>query len=115
MERKVNEKRQELKALSKGVGILIKAGAVDSINEGLIEIYTKGDHKEFKSYRQWQADGMQVKKGEKAFLLWAKPKGFAKIEDKAETAENEDKFFPIAYVFSNAQVEPVKIKEVQND
>jgi len=114
MERKVNEKRQQLKALSKGIGLLIKAGAVDSINEGLIEIYTKGDHKEFKSYKKWKTDGMQVKKGEKAFLLWARPKGVGKIEDKAVQENKEEKFFPMAYVFSNAQIEPLK-GEQQND
>lgn len=107
MERKVNEKREELKAISKGLGVLVKEGAIDSINEGLIALYTKGEHQNFKSYRQWQAEGMQVKKGEKAFLLWAKPRGIGKVEEKADE-EKEEKFFPVAYVFSNAQVEEVK-------
>lgn len=114
MERKVNEKREQLKALSKGLGQLKKIGAIDSINDGLIEIYTDNENHIFKSYRQWKEEGKQVKKGEKAFLLWGKPKAIGKnIEAEINTTEDkENEFFPIAYVFSNKQVE--KKAEVQN-
>jgi hypothetical protein len=43
------------------------------------------------------------KAGEKALLLWAKPKHVQRLN--AETAEvDEFDYWPICYVFSNAQV-----------
>lgn len=97
-------KRQELKALSNAVKPLVQAGEYDSVNAALIGTYTSEKHTEFKSFRRWQAEGMQVKKSEKAFLLWAKPKPIGKKEQAEETDEQEDEFFPVAYLFSNAQV-----------
>lgn len=107
MEHKVNEKRIQLIDLSKSLSALKKIGAIETVNEGLINIYTNPIHQYFKSYKQWQAEGLQVKKGEKAFLLWGCPKKINKKPQEQPQQENESKlnFYPIAFVFSNAQVE----------
>ncbi len=104
MTQHMKTKRTELKALSQGFKILVKEGAINSINEGLIKHYSKQGHTTLHSYRKWQELGFQVKKGSKALLLWGEPKAGKKDEETRE--ENERSFFPVAYVFSNLQVEP---------
>lgn len=110
MKHKVNEKRLHLIQLSKGLDVLKKSGAIDTVNEGLIKTYTNEQHQYYKSYKQWQAEDLQVKKGEKAFLLLGCPKNInKKTETKPQettTTDKENNFFPIAFIFSNAQVEP---------
>lgn len=104
-------KREELKALSAGYAMLIKEGAIDSVNEGLAMYYAEQGHKILKSYRRWKEEGFQVKKGSKALLMWGEPKERKKAEEQPPaTKENEKEqlFFPLAYVFSNLQVEPIK-------
>lgn len=107
----IKAKREELKSLSAGFKLLVKEGAIGSINEGLANYYAEQGHTTLKSYRQWQADGFQVKKGAKALLMWGEPKDRQKQEQEAHQHEAEAKkeqFFPLAYVFSNLQVEPKK-------
>lgn len=99
-----NEKRQALKELSKVVKIAIKEGIYNSVNEGLADIYAQDGHTELKSFNRWKESGFHVKKGEKALLLWGeKRKATGSPEVYKEPDEYE--FFPVAYVFSNKQVE----------
>lgn len=108
----IKQKREELKALSAGYKMLIKEGAIDSINEGLAMYYAELGHKVLKSYRRWREEGFQVKRGSKALLMWGEPKPIKKNGEqptpKQPQEEKEDTFFPLAYVFSNLQVEPIK-------
>ena len=107
-------KRDELKALSKGIKILVKDGKYDTINEGLVELYAENGHKNLNTLHQWNELNMTVKKGEKALLLWGKPvqgkkeTPEAKPEPGAETDETD--FWPICYVFSEKQVQPSAAK-----
>lgn len=106
----MNPRREELKALSAPLAVLKKSGAIDSINDALADIYAQQGHTELKSYKQWKESGKQVRKGEKALLLWGKPTERKKKEGEAqnqtaEGAEDNFSFFPVAYVFSNLQVE----------
>lgn len=103
MTQNIKDKRQELKTLSQGFKILVKEGAINSINAGLITHYAKQGHTTLHSYRKWRQLGFQVKRGSKALMLWGEPK-LRKQEEQSE--ENEKSFFPVAYVFSNLQVEP---------
>ena len=69
---------------------------------------------EFNSFYQWKQKGFSVKKGEKAYLLWAKRRNAtAKIEVKEnEDPQEEDyMFYPLAYLFSDQQVEIIQEKE----
>lgn len=106
--RPIDIARENLKLLSLEVKDLVEDGTFFTINDAIMETLYKDDtNKEFKSYRQWKNEGYQVNKGEKAFLLWAKPKQINKpIEENPTEKEWEEmlKFFPIAYLFSNAQV-----------
>ena len=97
------EKRNHLKEVSGSAAILVEMGAVDSINEGIKMIYAEDGHTELKTFNQWINEGFHVKKGEKAFLLWAKPLHVQKNEPKPDGAP----FFPIIYLFSNLQVETI--------
>lgn len=102
------EKKKALIALSKlAKTIQEMEGDERNVNAILIEdFYTKGEHQEFKTFHDWKKNGMSVKKGEKAFLIW----GRKRQSEKKETPEpqtNEDaefSFYPICYLFSNAQI-----------
>jgi DNA repair protein RadC len=94
-------KRDELKRLSREVSDYVKEGTFKNINMALIESrYKQNGHEVFKSYDMWKLDGYQVKKGEKAFLVWSKP---IKNENNVE----DQKFFRLAFLFSNLQVTPI--------
>lgn len=103
-------KRQALKDLSAVYSQMVKSGAIGTVNEGLAMYYAEQGHTTLKSYRQWQAEGFQVRKGSKALLMWGEPKPLKRIEEKATEDETgqEETFFPLAYVFSNLQVEQVQ-------
>jgi hypothetical protein len=108
--RPIDEARERLKLLSLEVKDLVDDETFYTINDAIMEtLYKDETHREFKSYRQWKKEGFQVKKGEKAFLLWARPKQIQKpIEEaKPEDLEEMIKYFPIAYLFSNAQIDPI--------
>lgn len=63
----------------------------------------------FKTFKQWKKEGYSIKKGSKAFILWAKKKKATKQEEQPQQGTDptiEDyEFFPIAYLFSDLQVE----------
>lgn len=110
----IQEKRQYLKNLSSQVRDLVEAGEYNNVNEAILnQFYRNETHKEFKTFHQWKKEGKKVKKGERAFVLWGKPKpGQQKEEEetKPEPDEDEDEeteeelFYPVAYIFSNSQV-----------
>lgn len=105
MKTSIQEKREQLRILSAQAKMLVDVGAVDTINQGIIIGYTDATHQEFKTLKQWNDAGFKVKKGEKAFLVWGKPK---KSDKKTDEPHDETEFFPIAFIFSNAQVETQK-------
>ena len=82
----------------------------DSVNEALEIMYRQDGHTELKRYGEWQKVGKQVKRGEKALLLWGSPKKPLKQERALEDVGGDDKykFFPICYVFSNLQVADIE-------
>lgn len=102
--------RQKLIELSVSArGIREAEGLEDStINEIIREFfYTNENHYTFNSFWEWKAQGFKVKKGEKAFLFWGMKR--KNKQDEAQTQEEEIySFFPLCYLFSNAQVEPLK-------
>lgn len=66
--------------------------------------------KEFKTFAQWKSDGYNIKKGSRAFILWSKKKNVTKQGETTEInsdsiEETAYEFFPIAYLFSDLQVE----------
>lgn len=113
--KKINEARELLKARSLEVRKLVEEGKFETINDALIEtMYNDETHHEFKSYRGWKKEGFQVRKGEKGFLLWGRPTEKKNDKEKPspdtthkETKEEHDPFYPLAFAFSDAQVDPI--------
>lgn len=98
----IRERRQELKELSKHLQIqALEHGLKTSTNFLLRQWYAADGHTELKTFEQWKAEGYSVRKGEKALLLWGKPKA-KQTED--ETEENITEFYPLAFMFSLQQI-----------
>lgn len=103
------EKREALRELSKIAKIRMSHDCEGmTVNEILIqEFYTDEENEEFKTLHQWSKDGYQVKKGSKSFLVWGKPRKTEKATDPKSSQnpeEDESEFYPLCYLFSNAQV-----------
>ena len=125
--KKQNERRQELAELShyartlKEEKLLLGASAEDflwweaaRVNDIVLRIYQERTGcKVFNTFEQWKKEGYHIKKGSKAFVLWSRKieakKGKEARAQEAQQAEaGEDgkyKFFPLAYLFSELQVE----------
>jgi hypothetical protein len=78
MTEEMKGKRESLKLLSIIAQAMIEAGEVESINDGLCEIYSRQGHSEIHSFKKWMELGQVVKRGEKALLLWGQPRTAAK-------------------------------------
>ncbi|WP_372744282.1 ArdC-like ssDNA-binding domain-containing protein [Lutibacter sp.] len=90
---------------------LEQAEAIDSlrVNDIIIDHFYKDDNNtEFHSYKGWQELGYQVKKGSKAFLIWGRKRENISQEQASAEEKDQYKFFPLAFIFSNNQVEPIK-------
>lgn len=103
--------RAALLANSNVARLLVDMGEADSINEALVEMYTTDEHQEFNMFGQWLKLGYCVKKGERCrFPVWGQPvdKNKPGAQAQADAAASEDdttKYWPMACLFSNAQVE----------
>lgn len=110
MSPKTKEKRRQLAAISKGLQHLKKMGAIDSVNQGLLEMYAeqeKCNPADFHTFIGWKELGKFPQKGETAYCIWGKPKKFNvdKTNDAEKTAEEKQfSFYPLCYVFSPNQV-----------
>lgn len=123
----IQDKREKLKALSNQAAEikeqLLHAAKNDAeihaINEMRVNdiivnhIHKQGEHQEFHTFKGWMKEGKAVKKGEHAFLVWGRPKAVQDQDNQKtkEQEEEEDKFFPVSFIFSNAQVAELKKKE----
>lgn len=107
----LSEQARELKQhLINKAPTLEQATLIDEmrVNDIIINhFYTDDENKEFHSYKGWQELGYQVKKGSKSFVIWGRKR--QNIDDKQAATEEKDqyKFFPLAFIFSNNQVEPI--------
>lgn len=113
MNPEVLEKRKKLQAFS----LLAKQKSEGTEFEGLKIndlimkfIYNPSGNLIFETFRAWKEKGFSVKKGEKAFLLWGRPTADQEAEKNGieNDTDEKDKFFPLSYVFSSEQVEPLK-------
>jgi hypothetical protein len=108
-QQRAKERRAQLRELSKIAKMRMSADCEGmTVNEILIEeFYTDEENEEFKTLHQWSKDGYKVNKGAVSFLVWGKPKPMKKGEESAPketTEEGESEFYPLCYLFSNAQV-----------
>jgi hypothetical protein len=97
--------RNALIQISAGLKVLVKAGAIDSVNEGLKEIYEKSDPNidEFRTFWQWKDEGYTINKGSKAFLIWGQPRKGSQVAEGSDEPE-EYNYWPLCYLFANTQV-----------
>jgi hypothetical protein len=129
MEKEMNPKRAQLIALSNEAKELRDnmAEAAETANEALFwtsrttnymllnHMYETEGAEEFNTFKQWKEQGATIKKGSKAFLVWGQPVGKQKAKEAQEKgqqpAEDDDyKYFPICYLFSDKQVITAKEK-----
>lgn len=99
------QNRKTLIAISQALRLLVKEGAIESVNEGLKDLYIEKDPaiKEFKTFNQWKEEGATVRKGEKAFLIWGQPRRGEQVPEGSNEPE-EYKYWPMCYLFANTQV-----------
>ena len=109
MNEKTKLRRKKLSMLSRVIKAQIEVGDIEAatINEGLIETYSKGEQLEFNTFHQWKKKNFQVKKGSEAFAVWGKPR---KVPVPDSDKDDEFKFWPICYLFSQEQVQPIEDK-----
>lgn len=109
---RATEARRELIRIS-NIAKMIQDQSFENltINQIIVrEFYQTNEHREFNTFKGWKEKGMKVKKGERGKPIWARKQQLNKkeepngIQDKQEKQE-EFSFFPIAYIFSNQQVE----------
>lgn len=114
------QKRAELKALSNQLKKAVQQGAIPESEDGTINallrfFYAQQGHTELKTFDEWKAAGYIVRKGQKAILLWGKPRkhdcdkeaATAGEDTDQQTSDKQDEFFPVCYVFSNLQVHAI--------
>ena len=124
------QRRAELKATSNLLKNAVKTGQIPPSEDGTINgllraMYAQQGHTELKTFDEWKQAGYIVRKGQKAILLWGKPRKADRDKQAATgpTAESteakgaaaagkdeQDEFFPVCYVFSNLQVHPITDK-----
>lgn len=115
-DKKYRETRKQLIEVSNIAKHLQKTENLDmNINEILLKIiYDTKDCNEFNTFCQWKEKGYTIIKGSKAFLIWGQPINKQKTEkSKAEvqdTDEDEYRFFPVCYLFSDKQVFKKEVK-----
>lgn len=103
--------REKLRELTETVRPLVEAGQFETVNDALIAVhYRSEEHQTFNTYQGWKKENMQVVKGSKAFLVWARPKDIIRKNEETEKEEKQS-FFPVAYLFSNAQLAPREISK----
>jgi antirestriction protein ArdC len=97
--------RKTLISMSQVLRMMVKEGAIDSVNEGLKDMYIEENPNidEFKTFHQWKEEGATVRKGEKAFLIWGQPRHVEQVPE-GSTEPEEFKYWPICYLFANTQV-----------
>lgn len=109
-------KRNQARAILKELSAIIKMGFKNgmyeehgTINEVLLSPEFYGiDHLELHTFNGWKKKGYRVRKGEKGWIIWAKPKAMKKGEQQPQTdEEKEEKWFPTCYLFTSEQVEPI--------
>lgn len=101
---KAREKRKALIELSKVIRLQIEeTEEFETVNEGLKYLYEQEGHEVLNTYKQWREEGFQVRKGSEALLIWGRPRATQQGDDD----EQETKFWPLCYLFSNLQVDEI--------
>ena len=117
------ERREALKALSQSLKPL-KTVMDTHLNDLLLGHYAHEQRKhpdDFKTFMAWQLVGYRIKKGEKGFPIWARPKILKMSEDYQRTnnfnhktrpkevlGQDEYSYYSMTYLFHIGQVEKLE-------
>lgn len=121
--KKIQPERLELIQLSQQAKelreqILLATGEELTINQTLILIHKEvSGASTFKTFNEWKEAGFKVKRHEKAFRVWAKPrKGLVKNDAPKDTQTDEEKysFYPMCCLFNELQVEAFEMQTESN-
>lgn len=85
-------------------------GKYATVNEALKAYYASKGHTDLFAYVEWQMQGFQVKKGEKALMLWSAPLKLKSAKDEQGNeveSVNNYQIHGVKNVFSNLQVEKI--------
>lgn len=63
---------------------------------------------DLRTFWTWKEQGFKVKKGEKGFPIWSRPKDIIQTEKTGHEVNDDTKFFGLAYMFHKGQVENAK-------
>jgi hypothetical protein len=78
------------------------------VNDLLIDMYAQKlgcGKSDFNTFFGWKEKGFKVKKGEKGYAIWSRPKDVIREEKTGQPADDETKFFGLSYMFHKGQVE----------
>jgi len=110
------QRRAELRTLSNQLKEAVAAGMMqpseDNTINGLLRMfYAAAGHTELKTFDEWKKAGYIVRKGQKALLLWGRPRRQDKEADDTNVGDaTAMEFFPTCYVFSRTQVHAMTAK-----
>ena len=77
-----------------------------TLNSIIVEKFYKNEvNSEFRTFNEWKQEGFSIRQGSHGFVVWGRPLNSQKAEKGEEVSEDEEKYFPISHIFSNAQVE----------
>jgi N-terminal domain of anti-restriction factor ArdC len=115
--RTANPRRAELKELSAQLKPMAHE-AQTSLNAALVFHYAEQTGKQaqdFKTLETWNTEGYIVKKGEKSFMIWAKPEKMTlNIEDGQIVKEAEVvTVYKLVHLFHIGQVVQRKVEKTQ--
>ena len=107
-------KRNMLKSMSETAKMMMETNpdVGDRVNDVILEnMYKSEEHNQFNTFKGWKEQGFKVIKGSKAFFIWSKPRKIDKKNEQEQSTDDDKKsykMFGLAYLFSNAQVEPIE-------
>lgn len=72
----------------------------------LNHLYRTDGATEFNTFKQWKDKGATIVKGQTAFVIWGQPlqPKEQKKEDDNKEAEEDYRYFPLCFLFSDKQV-----------
>ena len=115
-----NQRRLELKKLSRAFKPLVKAGKFRNTNAALIAYYQdQTGQTDFRTFTAWKKEGQSVRKGEQGFPIWGTPRHLgipegARVSELAQVAMMQGaevqgpEWFPVCYLFHAGQVEALR-------
>ena len=92
------QERENFKKFSAPLLELKQAGELQSVNQGLMQIYRQHGHTTLKTWQQWKAEGKGIKNGQRPLYFWGSK------THKYHPDGTMTEFFPMIVLYSENQV-----------